>query len=162
MKIALPFAEAMAIASSVPLVKRLVSGVRCQGSTIFANVDLRSMPASSKAMRVAFAAAGTVVVAVRVAGYSEGVLTLAVTAHARGLPAHKLLAYLLDAVNSAIRATGLPDGLVRLERGQSEPLVLIGVQRMVSSRTPGIMITRLALEDAVFHLEGHIVSVRSQ
>ncbi|MBO3103969.1 hypothetical protein [Cellulomonas fengjieae] len=160
MQLALPFAEAMAIAVAREPLPPMVQALRCEGSTIHAEIDLRAIPDPSTGVRLAAAAAGTVAVTVRFADYSAGMVTLVVTAHARALPAHKLVPYLVGPINTALRDRGLPPGLVEVQRGESEPWVVIAVQRAISTKVDGVTLTGLALRDAVIHVEATVGSLR--
>ena len=86
MQLALPFAEAIAFAEVQEPLPPMVRDLRCEGSTIHADVDLRAIPDPSTGLRLAAAAAGAVAVTVRFADYSDGTATLVVTAHARAFP----------------------------------------------------------------------------
>jgi hypothetical protein len=160
MQLTLPFAEALALATAKDPLPPLVRNVRCEGSTIHADIDLRAIPDPSTGLRLAAAAAGSVAVTVRFADFSAGTVTLVVTAHARALPAHKLVPYLVGPLNAALRDRGLPEGLVEIQRGESEPWVVIDVQRAVSTQVEGVTVTGLRLQDAVIHLEATVGSVR--
>jgi hypothetical protein len=160
MQIALPFTEALAVAASQKLLPPMLSGIHCEGSTVHAEVDLRAIPDPSTALRFAAAAAGTVAVTARFAGYADGVVTLVVTAHARTLPAHKLLPYLLGPINAMLREQGLPEGLVEIQRGESEPWVLIDVQQAVATKADGVTVTALGLRNAVIHVDVALGNVR--
>ncbi|MCU1432710.1 MAG: hypothetical protein JWP95_1815 [Actinotalea sp.] len=160
MQLALPFTEALALATAKEPLPPMVGAVRCEGSTIHAEIDLRAIPDPSTALRFAAAAAGTVAVTVRFADYSRGLVTLVVTAHARTLPAHKLLPYLIGPINAALRERGLPEGIVEVQRGESEPWIVVAVQRAVSTKVEGLTVTGLGLRDAVIYLEAAVGSVR--
>ena len=156
MQLALPFTEAIALAEAKEPRPPMVRELRCEGSTIHADIDPRAIPDLPTGLRLAAAAAGTVTVTVRFADYADGVATLVVTAHARALPAHRLVPYLIGPINSALRNAGLPEGVVEVQRGESEPWVVIAVQRAISSKVEGVTLTSLALRDAVFHLEATV------
>lgn len=160
MQLAVPFDEAVALAAAKEPFPSMVRGLRCEGSTIHVDIDLREIPDPSTGLRLAAAAAGTVAVTVRFADYSEGVVTLVVTAHARTFPAHKLVPYLVGPLNAALRARGLPPGLVEIQRGESEPWIVIAVQRAISTKVEGVTLTGLGLRDAVLHVEATVGSVR--
>ncbi|WP_165067141.1 hypothetical protein [Marisediminicola senii] len=147
MHISIPFVEVLALAASQGPLPPMVAGLRSEGSTAHADIDLREVPSTSTAMRFALAAAGTVTVTARVVSFAAGVATVAVTAHAWGLPAHKLLPYLVDPIAGAVRKAGLPDGIVRIERGDGDPVVLVDVQKAVDSRVEGLVVTGVALTD---------------
>jgi hypothetical protein len=156
MRLALPFSEALSLATAEKPLPAAIRSVHCLGETVHAQIDLGALAIASMALRLAAAAAGTVTVTARFVGYTEGVATFAVTAHARNLPVHKLLPYLLDPVNKATRDSGLPEGLLRVQRGESDPLVLIDVQLAVETKATGVTVTSLQLLDAVFHAEATI------
>ena len=160
MKLALPFAEALSLATAEKPLPAVLRSVDCRGETLHAEVDLNALPTRSIAMSLAAAAAGAVTVTARLVGYADGVATFAVTAHAWNLPAHKLLPYLLDPANKAIRGSGLPEGLLRIERGDAGPLVLVDVQKAVETKASGVTVTDLRLVDAVLHVEATIGTVQ--
>ena len=108
MQFALPFAEAIAVVVAKEPLPPMVRDLRCEGSTIHADIDLRAIPDPSTALRLAAAAAGTVAVTVRFADFSAGVVTLVVTAHARALPAHELVPFLVGPINAALRTADCP------------------------------------------------------
>ncbi|MFC0681222.1 hypothetical protein ACFFGH_25615 [Lysobacter korlensis] len=159
MNLALPFSEAISLATAEKPLPAVLRSVDCRGETLHAEIDLEAIPIGSFALRLAAAAAGTVTVTARLAGYTDGVATFVVTAHAWNLPAHKLLPFLLEPVNKAIRDSGLPDGLIRIERGDDDPLVLIDVQQAVETKASGVTVTSLQLLDAVLHAEATIGTV---
>ena len=156
MQIALPFAEAIAVVVAKEPLPPMVRDLRCEGSTIHADIDLRAIPDPSTSLRLAAAAVGVVAVTVRFADFSAGAVTLVVTAHARALPAHKLVPFLVGPINAALRDRGLPPGLVEVQRGESEPWVVIAVQDAISAKVDGVTVTELALRDAVIHVEATV------
>ncbi len=160
MKLSLPFPEALSLATAEKPLPAVIRSVDCHGETLRAEIDLDALPTRSIALQLAAAAAGTVTVTARLVGYSEGTATFVVTAHARNLPVHKLLPYVLDPVNKATRARGLPEGLLEIQRGDGGPLVLVDVQKAVETRASGVTITQLQLLDGVIHAEAAIGTVR--
>ena len=160
MKLALPFPEALSLATAEKPLPAVIRSVDCVGETLHAEIDLRALPTRSTVLRLAAAAAGTVTVTARFVGYTEGVAKFLVTAHARNLPAHKLLPYLLDPVENAMRERGLPEGLLQIHPGAAGPLVLIDAQKAIRTRASGVTVTSLQLRDAVIHAEATIGTVR--
>lgn len=160
MKLTLPFPEALAVATSERPLPPVIRSLRCEDATLHAEIDLDAIPIQSFALRLAAAAAGTMTVTARFAGFSAGVATFVITAHARGLPAHKLLPYLLDPVDKAMRDSGLPEGLLEIQRGESDPLVLVDVQKAIEIKASGVSVTHLDLLDAVFHVEAAVGAVK--
>jgi hypothetical protein len=159
MKLALPFPEAISLATAQKPLPPVIRSVDCLGDTLHAEIALDALPGRSIALQLAAAVAGTVTVTARLAGYAEGVATFVITAHALALPLHKLLPFLLDPVNKAIRDRGLPEGLLRVERGDAAPVVLIDVQKAVETKASGVVVTNLELVDAVLHADATIGTV---
>jgi hypothetical protein len=159
MKLALPFAEALALATAEKPLPAVIRSVDCRGDTVHAEIDPEALTIRSFALQLAAAAAGTVAVTARLAEFSAGVATFAVTAHIRGLPAHKLLPFLVDPINNAARERGLPEGLLQISRGDSGPLVLLDEQKAVETKASGVTLTELRLLDAVLHAEATIGTV---
>lgn len=160
MRIELPFAEALALADAGPGIPPVVRSLGCSGSTITAVLDLDALPTGSFAMRLAFAAAGEVTVTARLAHFAAGIATFAITAHARGLAAHRLLPYLLSTVNDGVARSGLPAGLVEVQAEGDQPVVRVDVQQAVRSAAEGIVVTGLRIEDAVVIVDAAIGAVR--
>lgn len=160
MQIAIPFTEALALATAREPLPPFARGVRSEGSVIHAEVDLRQIPDAPTALRLAAAAAGTVAVTARLARFSGGVATIAVTAHARALPAHKLLGFLSGPLEAALRKQGLPAGLVEIRQGDPDPLVVVHVQDAVSAKAEGVTVTGLGLSGDVVYVEAEIGRVR--
>ena len=160
MQLALHFTEALAVATTYAPLPPMLQGVRAEGSTVHAEVDLRHIPDASTAVRLAAAAVGTVPVAARLAGYAHGVATVEVTAHARGLPAHKLVPYLIGPINAQLRAQGLPDGLIEIERGEAATLVLVHVQQAVQTQVAGVTVTGMEMTDQVIRITATVADLR--
>ena len=152
MRLEIPFTEALALATAREPLPPMVRSVHCTGSTIHAEVDLRLIPNAPTAVRLAAAAAGIVAATVTFAGYAQGVALLDVTAHARGLPAHKLLGYLVDPINAVLRRQGLPEGLVEIHRGSGDPVVAVRVQDALATRATGLQVTAIELTGAVLQV----------
>ena len=160
MKLALPFLEAISLATAEKPLPAAIRSVDCVGDTLHAEIALDALPSRSIALQLAAAVAGTVTVTARLAGYADGVATFVLTAHALALPIHKLLPFLLDPVNKAIRDRGLPEGLLQVQRGDAGPLILIDVQQAVETKVSGMTVTNLQLVDAVIHVDATIGAVR--
>ncbi|MCL3861677.1 hypothetical protein [Actinotalea sp. K2] len=160
MHLALPFTEALALATAREPLPPLVRSVRAEGSVVHAQIDLREIPDPSTALRFAAAAVGMVDVTVRFTGYDDGVATAEITAHARALPAHKLVTFLIGPINAALVDAGLPEGLVEVRRGSGDPVVAVRVQDAVDTRVAGVTVVTLDLHDAVLHVSAVIGTVR--
>jgi hypothetical protein len=159
-RIDLPFAEAITLATSARPLPPLVTSLSCEGEILHADVDLGSVETDSFAMRLAFAAAGTVAVTAEFTGFANGVATFAMTAHARGLPAHKLVPYLLSTVNDAIAKSGAPEGVLEVAAEGGDPVVHIDVQRAIEAAVRGIRITSFALTDARILVDAEVSEIR--
>ena len=160
MRVDIPFAELLALATSEKSLPDFVESVTAAGATVRAMVDLRKVPSDSLPVRLALGAAGVVELSAEIVDFDIGVASLRVTVQARGLPAHKLLPYLITPIDSAIRKRGLPAGLVRIDRGDGDPLVLLDVQKAVDSRVEGVTITKLRMRDAELRVDALINGFR--
>lgn len=156
MRIELPVDEALVLATSRTPLPALVRSVSARDATVEAEIDLRAIEAPSLALTLLAGATGTVLVSARFADFDDGVATFAINAHARGLPAHKLLGLLVGRVNRAIADSGLPDGVLSVERGEGEPLLHIDAQRALDTVMNGMTVVKFDLRDSVIHLETRV------
>ena len=159
MQISLPLDEALALAAAKKPLPPFVRSLRCDGSTIVVEVDLRLVPDGGTALRLAAAAVGTVTATAVLTGYAGGVATFEVTAQARSIPAHKLLNHLTGPVNSALARQGLPEGLVEIRKGDGDPVVAVRVQEAVATKVTGVTLTDLAVHDGAVHVSARIEKV---
>jgi hypothetical protein len=155
MQLTLTFDEVVALATASSPLPPIVRSLSAEGEVVRAELDPLEVITGSLA-RIAAAAAGTISVVARFAGFSEGVASFEITATARGLPAHKLLPLVLDRVNAAIAENPSIAGIVTLEDGTEQPRVLIDLQEALSTRVPGIRVTGFDLRDATFLLEASV------
>ncbi|GHG44113.1 hypothetical protein GCM10011331_02250 [Flavimobilis marinus] len=139
--------ELVALAEAGGPLPELVRSVRAADGVVHVELDPTLIPDAPSLLRWAAAAAGTVSVAVRVEGLRGGEAVLDVEAHVRGLPAHKLLPYLIGPVRSALRARGLPEHLVDVRREEAGPRVVVAVQEALNLKTTGIHLAALTLQD---------------
>lgn len=161
MELTLPVAEALALATARRPLPPMIRSVHGSGSTVHAEVDLGLVPEPSLALRLAAAAVGSVAVTAEVEEYADGVLTLRITAHARGLPAHTLLNHVIGPANAALRDAGLPDGLIEVRHGEEgHPLVVVRVQDAVDAQVSGVTVTGIALRDGAVHVTAYVTAVR--
>ena len=159
MQISLPLDEALALAAAKKPLPPFVRSLRCEGSTIVVEVDLRLVPDGGTALRLAAAAVGTVTATAVLTGYAGGVATFEVTAQARSIPAHKLLNHLTGPVNTALARQGLPEGLVEIRKGDGDPVVAVRVQEAVATKVTGVTVTDLAVHDGAVHVSARIEKV---
>ena len=159
MQISLPLDEALALAAAKKPLPPFVRSLRCEGSTIMVEVDLRLVPDGGTALRLAAAAVGTVTATAVLTGYAGGVATFEVTAQARSIPAHKLLNHLTGPVNTALARQGLPEGLVEIRKGDGDPVVAVRVQEAVATKVTGVTLTDLAVHDGAVHVSARIEKV---
>lgn len=159
MQISLPLDEALALAAATRPLPPFVRSLRCEGSTIVVEVDLRLVPDGGTALRLAAAAVGTVTATAVLTGYTGGVATFEVTAQARSIPAHKLLNHLTGPVNSALARQGLPEGLVEIRKGDGDPVVAVRVQEAVATKVSGVTLTDLAVHDGAVHVSARVEKV---
>jgi len=158
-QLSLPLDEALALAAAKKPLPPLVRSLRCEGSTIVVEVDLRLVPDGGTALRLAAAAVGTVTATAVLTGYAGGVATFEVTAQARSIPAHKLLNHLTGPVNTALARQGLPEGLVEIRKGDGDPVVAVRVQEAVATKVTGVTLTDLAVHDGAVHVSARIEKV---
>jgi len=158
-QLSLPLDEALALAAAKKPLPPFVRSLRCEGSTIVVEVDLRLVPDGGTALRLAAAAVGTVTATAVLTGYAGGVATFEVTAQARSIPAHKLLNHLTGPVNTALARQGLPEGLVEIRKGDGDPVVAVRVQEAVATKVTGVTLTDLAVHDGAVHVSARIEKV---
>lgn len=160
MQIVVSVAEALALALARGPLPPVVRSVTAEGSTVHAEIDLRAVPDPPAALRFAASALGTVAVSLLFTGYDGVVATFEVSAHARALPAHKLLNYVVGPINSALAAKGLPEGLVEIRKGLAEPVLAIGVRDAVAAQVEGVTLRALDVRDGAVHVTADIGRVR--
>ena len=151
MQVQATVAELMVLAEAGGPLPDLVRSVRAADGVVHVELDPTQIPDAPSLLRWAAAAAGTVTVAVRLEGLRGGEAVLDVEAHVRGLPAHKLLPYLVGPVRSALRARGLPEHLVDVRREQEGPRVVVAAQEALSLKTTGVQLTALTLTGDTLH-----------
>lgn len=149
MRLTMTLTEALTLARAARPLPSLVRSISAEGSVIQVEVDLRQIPDPPAPLRLAAAAAGTVSVTAEMVEFTAGVATFRVTAHARALPAHKLLGHIADPLESALRRRGLPAGLVTVRRTPGDALVDVAVQAAVDARSAGLTVTDLAVQDGM-------------
>lgn len=147
MQVQATVAELVALAEASGPLPELVRSVRADDGVVHVELDPTLIPDAPSLLRWAAAVAGTVSVAVRVEGLRGGEAVLDVEAHVRGLPAHKLLPYLVGPVRSALRARGLPEHLVDVRREEAGPRVVVAAQEALCLKTTGIRLATLALRN---------------
>ena len=160
MQIVVSVAEALSLALARGPLPAVVRSVVADGSTVRAEIDLRAVPDPPTALRLAASALGTVNVSLLYRGFDGAVATFEVSAHARALPAHKLLNYVVGPINSALAARGLPEGLVEIRKGAGEPILAIGVRDAVAAQVEGVTLTALDVRDGAVHATAEIGRVR--
>lgn len=146
MQVQATVAELVMLAEAGGPLPELVRSVRAADGVVHVDLDPTQIPDAPSLLRWAAAAAGTVAVAVRVDGLRGGEAVLDVEAHVRGLPAHKLLPYLVGPVRSALRARGLPEHLVDVRREPEGLRVVVAAQEALNLKTTGVHLTALRLE----------------
>lgn len=109
-----------------------VTSAELVGSLLRAEVDVRDLPGLAGAARLAARAVGTVHLDVALAGYRDGVAHLAVEAHARSVPAHRLAALFTGPLDAVLARTladrGLPPGLTTVDESGGVLTVAVRVQ----------------------------------
>ena len=153
MDITLPLSEALALATAKQPLPAVVRSVTADGASLLLDIDLRVIADAPLALRVAATAIGTVAVTATFTGYSLGSATFEITAHARALPAHKLLNHLTGPIASALRGRGLPEGLVEVRKGDGgDPVVAVHLQDAVAAKATGVTLTAFEVRDATAYV----------
>lgn len=152
MEITLPLNEALALATAKEPLPPVVRSITADGASLQLDIDLRVIPDAPLALRVAASAIGTVTVTATFTGYSLGAALFEMTAHARAIPAHKLLNQLTGPIASALGRRGLPEGLIEVRKGDSEPIVAVHVQDAIAAKATGVTVTDVDVRDATAYV----------
>ncbi len=160
MHLTLPFTEALDVVLRGRPLPSMLDDVGCTGSTVHASVDLRALAAGAvstttpRALAMAARAVPVVRLGATLIGFGQGRVTADLTVQAGPVPVHRLLGLLTGIANSALRARGLPTGLLDVERGPGgEPRLVVDVQRVLDKRVPGLVLTGLTLADGVLQVD---------
>ncbi|MGO1318181.1 MAG: hypothetical protein ACTMIR_14255 [Cellulomonadaceae bacterium] len=139
MRITLNAPEALFLALRGKPLPPGLENVQLRDDVVTAQLDLREI-STSRRLRLAAAAAGTVSLAARFESFAAGTATFALQAEARGLPAHKVLnlvtGHLDEALADGLRAAGLPAGLLTIDQGASGPCLLVRLDDAVQLVLP--------------------------
>ena len=152
MQISLPLSEALALAAAKNPLPAVIRSVTADGAALLLDIDLRVIPDAPLALRVAATAIGTAAVTATFTGYSLGTATFEIAAHARALPAHKLLNHLTGPIAAALRGRGLPESLVEVRKGDNEPVLAVHVQDAVAAKATGVTVIAFEIRDATAHM----------
>ena len=160
MHLTLPFTELLDVALHGRPLPAVLREVGCTGSTVHASVDLRALaagalsPTAPRALAMAARAVPVVRLGATLVGFAQGRVTAELTVQAGPVPVHRLLGLLTGVANSALRARGLPTGLLDVERGPGgEPRLVVDVQRVLDKRAPGLVLTGVTLVDGVLQVD---------
>lgn len=157
MHLRLPFTEMLDLALRGKALPSVLRDVGCTGSTIHAEVDLRTLasgPAAPKPLTMVARAVPVVRLGGTLVGFVAGRVTADLTVQAGPVPVHRLLGLLTGVANSALRARGLPAGLLDVERGPNgEPRLIVDVQRVLDKRARGLILTGVTLVDGVLEID---------
>ena len=160
MHLTLPFTEALDVALRGRPLPSVLKEVGSTGSTVHASVDLRALAAAAvpstapKPLAMIARAVPLVRLGGTLAGFSVGKVRLDLTVQAGPVPVHRVLGLLTGLANSALRARGLPTGLLDVEKGPGgEPRLVVDVQRVLDKRVPGLVLTGVALVDGVLQVD---------
>lgn len=156
MQVAIPFTEALALATARAPLPEFVRPPSVAGSVLSTTADLSLVPNAPFWARIL----GVVDVTARPASYSDGVLIVDVTTHVRGMPAHKLLPYFSGLIDNTLRRQGLPPGVVEVRRDEGGPVLAVHVQDALDTVASGVTVTDLRLTDETFHAAATVGTVR--
>ena len=150
MHVSLSITELVSLVVAKQPLPPYVQGVRGEGNAVYLRVDVGSVPGVPW---WAAAAAGVADIAVVVLGYDDGVATLEVDANVRGLSVDRLLPMFADRIDAELRKAGLPGGLVTVRRAPGGTVLDVRVQDAIATRARGLVLTGLALRDAVLQAD---------
>ena len=157
MHLRLPFTEMLDLALRGKALPAVFQDVGCTGSTVHAAVDLRALaagPTAPKALVMVARAVPVVRLGGTLVGFAGGRVTADLTVQAGPVPVHRVLGLLTGVANSALRARGLPPGVLDVERGPGgEPRLVVDVQRVLDKRLRGLILTGVALVDGVLEVD---------
>lgn len=160
MHLRLPFTEMLDLALRGKPLPPVLRDVGCTGSTVHASVDLRALaaaPTAPKAVVMIARAVPVVRLGGTLVGFGGGRVTADLTVQAGPVPVHRLLGLLTGLANSALRARGLPPGLLDVERGPGgEPRLVVDVQRVLDKRARGLILTGVTLVDGVLEVDATV------
>lgn len=152
MHIRLTPAEAVALArlggTELPPV---ITSVAAEGDTVRVSADLRRLDDLPGPLRLAVRIAPVVRADVRVVEFDDGVATLAVEAHASGLPAHRLLGLLATPLERVLTSQGLPEGAVDI---RPDATIAVDTAAILAEKVPGLDVTGVRVEDGEIVLDG--------
>jgi len=153
----LPFTEMLGLALRGKALPSVLRDVGCTGSTVHASVDLRALaagPNAPKAVAMIARAVPVVRLGGTLVGFAGGRVTAGLTVQAGPVPVHRVLGLLTGLANSALRARGLPPGVLDVERGPGgEPRLVVDVQRVLDKRVRGLILTGVSLVDGVLEID---------
>jgi hypothetical protein len=153
----LPFTEMLDLALRGKPLPAALRDVGCTGSTVHASIDLRALaagPTAPKAVAMIARAVPVVRLGATLVGFAGGRVTADLTVQAGPVPVHRVLGLLTGIANSALRARGLPTGLLDVERGPGgEPRLVVDVQRVLDKRARGLILTGVTLVDGVLEID---------
>lgn len=163
MKISASLPELLHVALQGEALPAFVRNPRLRGTLLQAEVDVRELPGLTGAARLGARAVGTVQLDVALAGYADGVAVLALEAHARSMPAHRLAALFAGPIDAALARAlaerGLPRGTVSLGDSDGVLAVTVRVQDAIDAAPlpeflHGLVLDDLALADS--HVVAHV------
>ena len=143
MQLRLTGPELLFLAAKGRALPPMVSGITWEDDAIRADVDLRKVPSDSRAIQLAANVASTIHLELTFAAFDPvtQVISFTLAAKARGIPGQRLLSLLTGPVNSAIdnalRARGLPQGLMTVHAASATPLVEIAAGQALSHFAQG-------------------------
>ncbi|WP_182112439.1 MULTISPECIES: hypothetical protein [unclassified Actinotalea] len=153
MRIELPLDEVLTLATTQGVVPPFVHGLRADGETLRLRVDAAEVMGRSGGLgRLLGGLAGEVPITARFTGWADGVVTLAVTAESRGIPLHRFMPLVENKIRERLRAAGLPDGVVEVRTGPSDPVIAVDTRRLLAAKVAGVVVTDVRVHDATLHV----------
>lgn len=168
MKLRLTGPEVEFLASKGAGLPPMISNVVWTDDAVHADVDLRAIPSESRALRLAASIASVIGIDVTFAGFDPvaQLASFTLSARTRAMPAHRLLSLLTGPVNSALTtaltAQGLPEGLVTVHPGSTNPRVTVAAGQAIRHFAQGTplahaRLSSLELAGGAFELEADLL-----
>jgi hypothetical protein len=131
----------------------VITSVAGDGDVVRVTADLRKLDQLPSGLKMAARLAPVARADVRVIGFADGVATLAVEAHAAGLPAHRLLGLLAGPIEKQLEAQGLPKGTVDV---RPDATLAVHVDTLLEEKAPGLDVTDVRLADGHVHVDASV------
>ena len=148
MHLTVPFPEALELALQGGTLPPIVASASCSGSTVRVDLDLRSIPSPSFALRAITALAPIVRVLATFRSFEAGTATFDLVVRAGSIPVQRLLNQFTGLIAAQLRSHGLPERLASVTQGVDGGLIaVVDLQAAAALRTRGLTVTRFTIDE---------------